>query len=495
LYSGYGAGLTSPGWYRHLWKNPNDLGVKWLTKVAQLFRKKKLDISTAHVIEAVRLAESIAALRDYSRPGLAEMQEATQTVMCMGDAVLLELIKKDLVVGVALGKVPDDLPKLPLQADFEENCRKLKLAMTSEIKTLELDLRKDYDLQRSIFLNRLQILGINWAKTTHKRSKGTFKEVWNLKWEPEMMIQLIEKGILGNRVEDACSAQLLAKANETNSVGDLSNLINLAIPAELFVAIDALLQKINNAATLSTDLIELMQAIAPLADIGRYGNVRSTDMTDVQQLVSSLILRVCIGLHNACYGLDDDASLAMFGYIRKVHDAVQLLDNEGLKGEWFAALEKVSDKTGIHPVLQGCAIRLLFDVKILDAETTSIRFGLALSTANEPTQSAAWLEGFMKGSGLILLYDAVLWNLLYQWVSGLTAQAFTDLLPVLRRTFSKFETGERKQLGAKAKQGLAIGVQNYNANDEGIEGFDTELAAKPLELISLLLGLSKKNIQ
>ena len=62
FYSRYGAGINSPGWYEHLWEFPNDDGTMWMAKVAKLFREHQMDTSVAHVIEAVRLAESLASI-------------------------------------------------------------------------------------------------------------------------------------------------------------------------------------------------------------------------------------------------------------------------------------------------------------------------------------------------------------------------------------------------------------------------------------------------
>jgi pheromone shutdown protein TraB len=489
MSSGYGAGIVSPGWYGHVWKKPKDKGELWLTKVAQLFRQKKMDISTAHVIEAYRLAEAVSSLRGLGRIGLLELNEATQTVMCMGDGILLELVKKELIVGHGIGKVPDALPKLPLQADFEEKARKLKLKQTADFNDTDLDLRKELDLNRSIFLHRLTILGINWGKESmiSSKAKGTFKESWRLQWKPEMLVDLIEKGIWGNSIDEATTKFLLDKAAKTEAVSALSEMIQWAIPAELFTAIEVLLQKINDLATVSADILELMAAITPLADVGRYGNVRKTDLVAINALVEGLILRVCIGLPNACYGLDDAASQQTFEQIRKVNDAVRLLENPILREEWFKTLTRLTDKSGVHPVIRGCTTRLLFDGKQLDTEGVAVKFSFALSTGNEPSFSAGWIEGFLKGSGMILLYDDLLWNLLYKWVSELKEDIFTELLPILRRTFSKYAVGERRQLGEKARKGVASTADSEVGYGED---FDYELADSVLPLAMKLLGLN-----
>ncbi len=510
MQSGYGAGITSPGWYGHLWKYPKDTGGLWLTKVARLFREKKIDISTAHVIEAVRLTEALAGMRNLSRAGLFEMNEATQTVMCMGDTVLLELVRKDLIVGSVMGKVPDNIPKLPLQADFEEHIRQLRLAQTAEQRTQELDLRKNLDLARSIFLHRLIILKIGWGSTTQKRSKGTFKEVWNLKWKPEMLVNLIEKGIWGNTIEQSATNLLIHEVAQTDiSLSFLSVRIAQAIPAEMFSAIEMLLTKIDEVSSTSPDIQELMATIIPLSDIGRYGNVRKTDLTHINALLESLLTRICIGLPTACYGLDEDTAQKMFELIRKVHDSLLVgwlvspsvheltnrLTNQPFNRltEWFATLKEIKDKNGIQAIIKGCTTRLLFDAQVITGEETSKSFGFSLSKGNEPREAAGWLEGFLKGSGMILLYDETLWHILYVWLEGLESENFIELLPILRRTFSKYEAGDRKKLGEKAKRGLSVTLYRNDKSLSSENLFNETLAEMSLPLLMQLFQLSSEN--
>ncbi|MDJ1486377.1 DUF5682 family protein [Cytophagaceae bacterium YF14B1] len=492
MFSGYGAGIVSPGWYEHLWSHGQDKGIRWLTRVARMFRDKKMDISTAHVIEAYRLAEALAAMRDLSRPGLMELNEATQTVLCFGDSILLKLVEEELIVGKStIGKVPKELPKLPIQSDFDELRKKCRLDVTEANKDYELDLRKELDLNRSRFLHRLDVLDIKWGKKISISTKGTFKEGWRLRWQPEMEIELIEKGFWGNTILEACTKYLLDLATQTQSITQLAAFIQEAIPAELFSVIEKLLEKINELSTISSDILELMGAVSPLVDVSRYGNVRKTDLTAINQLVNGLLTRVCIGLPNACYGLDDETSNRMFEHIKKTDEAVRLLDNEELEQLWYKTLGVILDKNGINTIIIGCTCRLLFDGKIIDETETARRFGLALSPGTEPKDAAGWIEGFLKGSGTILLYDQTLWNLLYKWVFELEQDKFLELLPILRRTFSKFDPSERKQIGEKAKKGITtINTTTFGSNVELPENFNYERAAKSLETIKLLLGIA-----
>jgi Family of unknown function (DUF5682) len=68
---GYGAGVASPGWYHHLFTAPDRIVERWLVAVAALLRDEDLPVSSAHVIEATRLAETLAVLRGRPAAGLS----------------------------------------------------------------------------------------------------------------------------------------------------------------------------------------------------------------------------------------------------------------------------------------------------------------------------------------------------------------------------------------------------------------------------------------
>ena len=108
MRSGYGAGIWSPGWYQHRWQSEtDDLPISWLTKVAQLLRGEDLDASPAQVIDAVRLADTLAAIRERSMPSLEEFNEAALSVFCFGNPAPLNIIHDKLIVGETMGEIPD----------------------------------------------------------------------------------------------------------------------------------------------------------------------------------------------------------------------------------------------------------------------------------------------------------------------------------------------------------------------------------------------------
>ncbi|MFL5706190.1 MAG: DUF5682 family protein, partial [Ktedonobacteraceae bacterium] len=206
--SGYGAGVTSPGWYEHLWTMPDRISIRWLTHAAHLLREEGLDASSASVIEAVRLGDSLAALRDLPMPGMAELHEAIQTVLCNGNATPMALIREKLEIGEKLGEVPPETPAVPLQRDLEARQRRLRLKPTTAAETLELDLRNDTDRARSQLLHQLCLLGIEWGKLQRVAGskKGSFHEKWQTQWQVEFIVALIEANVWGNTLETAATS-------------------------------------------------------------------------------------------------------------------------------------------------------------------------------------------------------------------------------------------------------------------------------------------------
>lgn len=482
--SGYGAGVESPGWYHHLWHHGDQIAIRWMTQVAQLLRQEDIDASSASVIEAVRLAESLAALRDRPLPSLDELNEATQAVLCFGDRAPMRLIHDKLIVGDRLGIVPEDAPIVPLQQDLQALQKRLRLKPEASEKLLELDLRKENDLARSHLLHRLTILKIAWGIPNHTSSTGTFREGWRLCWEPEFAIAIIEASRWGNTVETAATAFAITQAESSSDLPTLTALLDQVLLAELTEAMPLLMRQLQAIATVASDIAHLMAALPTLANILRYSNVRQTDSAIVRPVVHGLVLRICIGLPGACASLDDDAAAAMDQHLMGTHRAIKLLQNAEHQANWLATLTKLADQVDLHGLLAGRCCRLLLDDDQIDSEDAARRLSFALSTASDLVQASAWIEGFLKGSGLLVLHDDAIWTVLDRWIVTLNEGAFTTLLPLLRRTFATFTAPERRQMGEKVRQGGSVEV---SVGIDGGDRFDRKQAETVLPLIAQLL--------
>lgn len=490
--SGYGAGIESPGWYEHLWHatsagyTPTEVAARWLVRVARLLREQDFDVSSAHVIEAVRLAEALAALRDRPLPGLAELNEAVQAVFCGGSVLPMRLVHEQLIVGETLGAVPAETPLAPLQQDLAREQKRLRLPASASWRDYDLDLRKPTDLERSHLLHRLNLLAIPWGKLQRSNGgKGTFHELWRVQWQPELAVTLIEAGIWGNTIADAATARACADAETAADLPALTRLVDQVLLADLPAAIDAVMARLHDRAALASDVGVLMEALPPLANVQRYGNVRRTDTAAVAHVIDGLVSRIGVGLPAACAALDDDAAQAMFERLLAVNSALALLQHDDYTATWQAALQRVCDLRGVHGLVGGRACRILLDTGALSADEGARRLSLALSAASGPPEAAAWIEGLLRDSGALLVHDTLLWQIIDGWLHDLPAALFLPTLPLLRRTFATFQPAERRMLGERARTGAATLSVSERANQR----FDVARAKATLPLLTQLLGL------
>ncbi len=499
--TGYGAGIESPGWYHHLFESRSDMLARWLTRAAELLRAEDHPVSSAHVIEAVRLAETLAAMRGRPLAGLTETLDAVRSVMCDGSEVALALVRERLVVGEALGEVPAGTPTVPLQRDLTRLQRTLRLKPDAEVRELALDLRKELDAARSLLLHRLRLLAVHWGTETRSavNSTGTFRENWQLRWEPEFAVRVVEAAQWGTTLEEAAAGKVTALAAEARELADLTRLAEQCLVARLPAALPAVMRELADRAALDTDVAQLAEALPALVRALRYGDVRGTDSEALDGVARGLAERICVGLPPACTGLDAAGAATMRAHLDEVHAAVGLLARGGapedsLADRWASALHSLARRepsagpaTGVPGLLRGRAVRLLLDEGRLDSAEAARRLRLVLSTASAPADAAGWIEGFLAGGGALLLHDPRLLALLDEWLTGVPADTFTDVLPLLRRTFATLEAGVRRTVGSR----VAAGPPGTAAPAaDAAEELDPVRADAALPTVALLLGLS-----
>ncbi|MGA5701383.1 DUF5682 family protein [Peterkaempfera bronchialis] len=506
--TGYGAGVDSPGWYHHLFTAPDRPVARWLTRAAGLLREADHPVSSAHVIEAVRLAEALAAMRGRPLAGLTETLDAVRAVLGDGSEAALALVHDRLVVGDALGEVPDTAPAVPLQRDLARWQRSLRLRPDPAERDLDLDLRKETDAARSRLLHRLRLLGIPWGAPARSTTAGTgtFRETWRLRWDPELAVRIVEAAAWGTTVEAAATARARDGAVHATALADLTALAETCLLADLPAALPTVMRVLADRAALDTDVSHLAEALPALVRSLRYGDVRGTDAGALRGVAEGLAVRVCVGLPPACTGLDAEGAAAMRVHLDAVHGAVALLGGDAETGpdavrdRWAATLHALARRepagslaTGVPGLLRGRAVRLLLDDGRLSTEEAARRMRLALSTTAGPADAAGWAEGFLSGGGMLLVHDDRLLDLLDGWLTAVPADAFTEVLPLLRRTFSGFEAGVRRTVGERVRAAARPGGTPAPSAAPTTPGFathpDLTRADATLPTLTLLLGL------
>ncbi len=487
--SGYGAGVESPGWYAHLWESPVDAPTRWLVDAAHLLREQDLGASSASLIEARRLAETLASLRDRRAAGLQELNEAIQTVLCHGDAAPMQLIRRRLELGDKLGSVPPETPALPLDRDLKKQQTSLRMKPVIQPKLLDLDLRNENGRARSWLLHRLEILGIPWGRRTGEGSDlSTFHEIWTLEWNPEFAITIIEASVWGNTVVEATTAKAIDQTQRTRSLAELSQLLDAVLLAQLPDAIPVVMQQIQTTASVATDVIHLMEALPPLVRIQRYGDVRQTQLSELGPILAGMLERIVVGLPGACASVDHEAASALIGAMANVQGALDLLQQPALQDDWRGALRQLIDST-VHGLIRGWCSRTLLEQGLLDLGEFDSITRLALSRSVDPAEAAAWIEGLLRGSGLLLLHQDSLWSVMDRWLNELEEDTFLATLPLLRRAFSGFSSAERRQMGARLKR-LSPSGNSAATRPALAPSIDQERAALVLPVLAEILGVT-----
>ena len=463
--SGYGAGVRSPGWYRHIWAELQRLGpaerpdlqglaARWQTRVAELLRREGQVVAPASVIEAARLSTSLAALRELAVPGLSEMQDASLAAICFGQTAPMMLIERRLVIGNEVGEIAEGVPQIPLQADLQRWQKRLRLKPEALEQEVALDLRSEAGLLKSSLLHRLKLIAVPWGQLLDAgRSRGTFRERWQLQWEPEFSVRLVEAMIWGTTIQQAAGNAARGRAEDAAALSELAGLVHDCLVADLPEAARDCIETLQVSAAETGEVAPLLEAAPPLADILRYGTARRIPERELRLLVTSLTEEIFVGLAYACHQLEEEAAAEMLRRCGAFDRAIQLLEDDRLQNDWQRALLRLAEDDAAAPLLKGFATRRLYDQGSLDSEATSGQLSRALSPALGPQDAGAWLEGFLADAGQLLLHDPALFAVIDDWLLALPDENFTNLLPMLRRTFGGFDAMERRHLLTLVREG------------------------------------------
>ena len=467
--SGYRAGIESPGWYRHLWNerrvsDPLHGSAMWMSKVARALRDEGLPGAPSSSIDAARLATSLAALRDHPVAGLREMQDAALGALCHGESAALQVVTRRLVIGERLGAVDDDVPLMPLAADLLRRQKAVRLKAESLERELAVDLRSESGLARSTLLHQLRLIDVPWGSLREaRRTKGTFRELWTLRWEPEMSLAVADALPFGNTVEEAASGAAAKRAAESSRIGEVADVVHQCLLADLGAAARGAIDRLQSLASSTSDLSALMEAVGPLAEVLRYGTARRIPEEELLALVEAIAVEVSAGLVYGCRSLDDDAAERAAGAVRGFTRGLDLVGLDHLLEGWREALDHVVRDAEATPLVAGAAARLLSDSSTHSGDETATALSRALSGAVPVLSAAGWVEGFLGNEADVLMHDPKLLEVLDEWLLELDEDDMVPLLPVLRRAFVSVGAIERRRLlrsiaaGAPASPAIAGG--------------------------------------
>jgi hypothetical protein len=494
-FSGYGAGVISPGWYRHLWTlytrekmaGAEEFASVWQSRTAFKLREEGFSAPTASAIEATRLALGLAAIRDLPMPGLAEMREASLAVMCDGNPVPLAMLERKLYIGERVGEIGDRIPQNPLARDLADWQRKTRLKPQDLELEIKLDLRSEAGLLKSTLLHRLNLIYVPWGKLTDAQAgRGTFREVWMIRWDPSYSVSLAAALVYGVTIEQAAANVTAKKASETTSITGLTGLIQSALVADLPETAASCIQQLQSVSVSSSDITDLMNAVSPLVRVLRYGTARRLPEDALRSLIVSISVEINAGARIGSRGLDEATAMARIVAMEAYDEALRIFADDALTASWRNELGRIVADDQVAPSIAGLSLRRLHDVRAWEPDRVAAEFARHTGS-RQPKESGAFLEGFLRGGSEVLLQDEPLLQLLDAWLCDLTDVDFTESLPLLRRSMSSFDTIARRRLLEQIQRGRqqSTGALSHDRTEEN-SAFE---AALPL--LYKILGLGE----
>ncbi len=461
--TGYGAGNRAPYYFELMWRaiqnnQMDDLAATYLTKVAKILRTQGENASSASVIEAVRLANVLSAMKGGSHPVLEDLHDAVVTCFGAGDlAVVAEAINK-VDIGTAIGALPDGVSQTPVQEDMRQALKRLKLSayQSAVAQDLSLDLRENLkvktkeaafiDLNRSTFFHRLQVLGIHFAtEQSVSQEKASWAEKWVLQWTPEVEIEIVEANLKGETLEIATAFVLKEQLGECQDISVVARIIRQACECQLTDIFSNALSTLQRLLVETTNFAETANAALQLSVLIQYGDLRQFNLEPLKPLLQQLFLRASLLLLDASY-CDEKASkpvLEAINTMERIGDQqYDLVDLD----TWHQQLIQLAWHDDVNSKLSGIAFAILLEHNLATEEECGREVSRRLSAGVPADLGASWFEGFSGRNRYALLSRTIIWQELDQYIRQLDEEQFMRSVVFLRRAFSSFEPNQKNSI-------------------------------------------------
>lgn len=341
------------------------------------------------------------------------------------------------------------------------------------------------DRNRSIFLHRLVLAGVPFARLDHadggalleaddaaagvaaakpvvrKGASGpaqnTFKEHWVARWTPECEIALAETSLKGDTIEVAAARTLEERLARVSDVDHAARLARRAVLCALPDGLYAAVRTLQNLGVDDAAFGSIAGGLYELNELLAYNNVRQFDAAPLRPIVAQLFLRATLLVGSTCRCNDDAAkplgeALANVHFVagqRATHDDPSAsLDVE----RWHRELALVADDDSANPRLAGVASALLLERGLASDEDLERRIARRILPGMNPDAVAGFFEGLASRNRHALFSRRALWRALDGFVQTLSDEEFLRAVAGLRKAFASFALGERRRVAELVRE-------------------------------------------
>ena len=492
--SGYGAGNKAPAYYSLLWEGLNQEEPLWharsyLSRLARYQRENGSPVSSAEVIEAVRLALELARLRGSAVPALRDLRDAAVTCLGGGSFSAISRAVANTEIGSRIGTLPDGVSRTCIQEDFYRRLKELRLEKYRDLtaQDLPLDLRENrmvktqtsafLDLERSFFLHQLRVLGVSFCKQKEVRQdNATWAEHWELRWTPEAEIELVESALKGDTVAQAASFQLKERVENADGMAGIATVIEDAFTCGMAGVVQFATAALQAMAVDAAALDDLAATAERLSVVLQYGSLRQLDPAPLEPILTQIYLRCCLILSGACL-CDDTGAKVVLQAMERINSAALAHDflDDVL---WTDALDQVAGRDDLNTKLSGYAAAILLERGVMDTTRLDLEVRRRLSKGVPADLGAGWFEGLAMKNRYALIARLSLWRSLSAYLDDLDDGEFKRALVFLRRAFADFSSGEKDEIAENL--GEIWGLNGQQVSEAG----NAPLTAEAQELLA-----------
>ncbi|MBQ8966682.1 DUF5682 family protein [Ruminococcus sp.] len=495
---GYASGMMCPGFYdgitTRLEKGDdpgnvyNDACLELLIRTARESSKKDIPVSIADITSAQSVMTGLAALRNVSQTGLAEVMDGVTSAFIKGEKNLSSsmplAIMQRIATGEGVGRIGDKSHVPPLVADFEKQCESFRLKYQIGVP-MESDVALfggGKGLALSRFFHRMEYLKTGFCKLAkgpdlhHGRDRSRVHELWTYRRTPNVDAALIDRTTDGFTIEEACTtAATRVLADRRRCADGAHTAINCFL---MGIALDKnQLALLEDAVTNDGDFFSVgegLRCFGRLYDLRKlYEFEDSSSLEYMNRCMAKLISSLPAMANTPSDKADEVVSILKIMF--SLTGGVLAMWRDSLE-DALLTMAGAKDK---EPTVYGAVMGLLYAIEAerrTDAEN-AMR-GYLSGSSEVRKQGADYLRGLFSTAGDIVLADDSFLHLTDSLLTGFGTEDFMEILPSMRLAFSYFTPSEIQEIagvaaalhGAKEKD-----VLDGDMIDEGLYDFGRKL--------------------
>ncbi|MBP3270916.1 MAG: hypothetical protein J6M17_01650 [Ruminococcus sp.] len=509
--NGYSAGMNSPAYYDNVMKRLlsgedkssvfDSCSLDLLVRTAEEASKKDSPVTLSDTSAAESLMKGLAALRNISQCGLAEVRDGVTSAFIKGEMspsydMPLRILAR-LASGDAVGRIGDKTFQPPLVADFEKQCASHRLKISDSVQhesDVSLFSGKS-GLALSRLFHRLDFLGTGFcvlAKGPDLHSgadRNRVREIWQYRRVPQVDSVLIDRTADGFTIAEACTSAAARaldgqhKSAQTAQTAVDCFLMGIPLTDEQYLSVLGSIDGDGDIFSLGNAL-ECFSRLCSLQEL--YGFLD----TDYKKLLSRCMEKL---IYLLPYSADPprESAARLTSIMRSMYSiAARLLPH--LCPDLEKALDTMISRQQKEPTVYGTAMGLLYSFdssRRSDAES-ALR-GYLNGSAGIRKLGADYLCGLFTSAGDIVLADDVFLKMTDELITGFDSSDFLEILPPLKLAFSRFTPSEIRSIAHRIAQSYSSDGNDIlfgEAVDEALYLFGQSLDR---EVISQLGGADK----